>query len=347
MDNPFNISFGETSLSIIDRDKEFNEVVSIFDSSSPETKIFVLTGARGCGKTVLLSKIKEHYSKEKNWITVDLNQYSNMLEQLAAKIYEEGKVKHLFLKTEFNFSFKCLSFSIHGENPVTNVDSLLDKMFKYLLRKKIKVLITVDDVSSNDNVKQFSQAYQSFIREKYQAYLLMTGLYENVSNLQNTKNLTFLLRAPKIQLSKLSIRSIALAYEKYLNVNSEVATSFAKLTNGYAYGYQLLGNMLFKSPEKTVNKDILNRFDISLEDNVYMKIWESISPAEKSILFAMTSSNRVKEILDITKISNSMLQVYKKRLSNAGIIDISSRGLISFALPRFKEFVKFQKQLIE
>ena len=347
MDNPFNISFGETSLSVINRDKEFNDVVSTFDSSSPETKVFILTGARGCGKTVLLSKIKEYYSKEKNWVTVDLNQYSNMLEQLAAKIYEEGKAKHLFLKTEFNFSFKCLSFSIQGENPVTNVDSLLDKIFKYLLKKKIKVLITVDDVGNNNNVKQFSQAYQSFIREKYQAYLLMTGLYENVSNLQNTNNLTFLLRAPKIQLSKLSIRSIALSYEKYLKVNSEDATSFAKLTNGYAYGYQLLGNMLFKSTKKLVNKDILNRFDTSLEDNVYMKIWESVSLTEKTILFAMTSSNKVKEILETTKMSNSMLQVYKKRLFNAGIIDISSRGLISFSLPRFKEFVNFQKQLIE
>ncbi len=101
-----------------------------------------------------------------------------MLEQLAGKIYENGKVKKLFVKTEFSFSFKGLDFSIKGENPVSNIESLLDRIFTYLSNKNINVLVLIDDVSNNQYIKQFIQTYQQFIRSKYKVFLLMTGLYE-------------------------------------------------------------------------------------------------------------------------------------------------------------------------
>ena len=41
------------------------------------------------------------------------------------------------------------------------------------------------------------------------------------------------------------------------------------------------------------------------------------------------------------KIFLDSLSVYKKRLSNKGIIDISSRGVLKMKLPRFENFVLF------
>ena len=58
-ENPFNITFGEEPKSFIPRDKEIIQITDAFDSENPESKVFVLAGPRGCGKTVLLSKIKE------------------------------------------------------------------------------------------------------------------------------------------------------------------------------------------------------------------------------------------------------------------------------------------------
>lgn len=63
--------------------------------------------------------------------------------------------------------------------------------------------------------------------------------------------------------------------------------------------------------------------------------------------YAIASSKNgyIKEIIEITGFSNSEIQVYKKRMALTGIIDDSTRGKIEFQLPRFKEFVEFQKAL--
>ena len=154
--NPFNIYFGEEPINCIEREKEFHEVVDVFESDNPETKAMIITGPRGCGKTVLLTQIKTYFQDKNDWLTVALNHSSIMLEQLAGKLYEEGKIKKLFLKAEFNFSFQGLSFSIKGEKPISNVHSLLDVIFKYLKKKNVKVLIVIDDVGNNDFMRERS-----------------------------------------------------------------------------------------------------------------------------------------------------------------------------------------------
>lgn len=346
MSNPFNISFGEEPSNMIPREKELNDIVSNFISDIPESKTYIITGPRGCGKTVLLSKIVERINEEKNWITVDLNPYMDMLEQLASKIYDKGKLKHLFLKTEFNFSFHGISFSIKGEDKITNISSFLDLMFKYLKKKNIKVLVSIDDISKNEYVKPFIHSFQSFIREKYLVYLVMSGLYENVQTIENEKSLTFLIRAPKIYLQNLNLKEIAYSYKNIFNIEEKNAIKLAKLTNGYAYAYQLLGNLLYKNNLTDVNNSILEKYDLQLDNNVYSLLWKSLSNTEKNIVVAIAkTSGKTNEILELTNLSNSSIQVYKKRLLNNGIIDISTRGVIKFSLPRFKDFVLFQNEL--
>ena len=190
-----------------------------FDSDDPDSKVFIIAGPRGSGKTVLLSYIKRIYDEKDNWITVDLKHYGDMIEQLCAKVYEKGKVKHLFAKVNFNFSFSGFGFSIHGETPVSNIESLAEKIFTYLSKKHIKVLVTIDDVIKNEKTQYFVHSYQSYIREKYDLFLLMSGLYENISSLENDKGLTFLVRAPKVYLEKLSQIAIANSYMRLLNVD--------------------------------------------------------------------------------------------------------------------------------
>ena len=344
--SPFNVSFGEKPNNLIERSEEFNQITSVFDNDNPETKIIILTGARGVGKTVLLSSIKKYYDNLDNWISLDANPNLDILEQLASKIYEYGKIKKLFLKTEFNFSFKGLGFSIKGDNPVSSIQVLLDKMLKYLKDKNVKVLITIDDIISNEEVKIFAHAYQSFIREGYLLYFIATGLYENIEKLSNEKNLTFLSRAPKLYLGKLNLKAITYSYMDIFNIDEDAAIKIAKQTNGYAYAYQLLGSILYKNDKKKVDKEVLRKYDLYLDDNSYSLIWNSLSSNEKKILYAIVNTNAtIKEIINNSNLTNSSIQVYKKQLVKKGIIDDSTRGKLEFVLPRFKEFVLFQYKL--
>ena len=347
INNPFNISFGEEPEKLIERNDQLSEVIDTFTSDTPTTKTLILTGPRGCGKTVLLAQIKKSISSLNNWITVDLNPFTNMLEDLASKLYDKGKLKKLFLTKEFNFSFHGFSFSINGKNPITNVSALLEIMFKYLKNKKIKVLILIDDIACNDNVKAFIYSYQSLLRDSCDIFLLMTGLFENISELENSNNLTFLLRTPKIFLNKLNLRAITYSYKEIFEINENDALNLAKLTNGYAYAYQLLGNLLFKNTTYVVTPKILENYDLTLEDNVYAKIWSNLSNRDKDLCYAISKSANISDILICAKLNNSSLQVYKKRLEKQGIINTETRGKITFVLPRFKEFVDFQKKLID
>ena len=342
--NPFNITFGEEPENYIARTSETNQIENSFNSDVPESKVFILTGPRGSGKTVLLSQIKHHYDQEANWIAVDLNTYANMIEQLCAGIYEKGKIKHLFLRKEFNFSFKGIGFSIQGDNPVSNVDALLDKMLSYLKKKKIRVLVTIDDIIKNENVQYFIHTYQSCIREKYDLFLLATALYENISDIENDKGLTFLARAPKIYLEKLSQISIFHTYMRILGVDKETAINLSKITMGYAYGFQLLGNLLYRN-EKNLDQELLDAYDSNLEGNVYSFIWETLSKKDKEILYVIAEGNtKVEDILKSANISNATLQVYKSRLHKAGLIDIKTRGQITLSLPRFKEYILLKRE---
>ena len=344
INNPFNITFGEEPSNFIPRIAELNQITASFDSETPESKVYILSGPRGCGKTVLLSHIKHIYEEKKNWIAVDLNPYGNMIEQLCANIYEKGKVKHLFLKSEFNFSFKGLGFSISGDAPVSNIETLSEKMLDYLNEKGIKVLITIDDVVKNENMQYFIHSYQSYIREKYNLFLLMTGLYENINDLEKDKGLTFLIRAPKIYLDKLSQLAIVNSYQRLLGVDKDTAIQLSKISMGYAYGYQLLGNLLYKN-DNVLNEEVLYVYDLTLEGNVYSLIWNSLSKKDKTILITIAEGHTdVNDILKYANINNSTFQVYKLRLSKAGLIDTNTRGQIDFALPRLKEFILLKKE---
>lgn len=42
--NPFNITFGEEPNSVINRDEEYKEIVGLFESDQPESKIKIITG---------------------------------------------------------------------------------------------------------------------------------------------------------------------------------------------------------------------------------------------------------------------------------------------------------------
>ena len=85
------------------------------------------------------------------------------------------------------------------------------------------MLICIDEMSSNEYMKVFASSFQIFVRQELPAFLLGTGLYENIDKLQNEKNLTFLYRAPKIQLKPLNIYATASKYQSIFKLSESDA----------------------------------------------------------------------------------------------------------------------------
>ncbi len=127
-ENPFNITFGKEPKEIISRKNELEEIYNSLSLNLSNNEVFIISDIRGNGKTVAMTSIGEYYKNQGKWIVIDLNPEYYLLEQLASKIIDKCKMRKLFVKTEFNFSFKGVGFTLKGDVPITNISSLLKKI---------------------------------------------------------------------------------------------------------------------------------------------------------------------------------------------------------------------------
>ena len=342
--NPFDITFGKPPVTIIERYNVSDVVINAFDNFNPP--IYIFCGPRGSGKTVAMTSISNKFKEMNNWIVIELNPHNDLEEQLASSLYQKGSLKHLFIKKEFNFSFKGFGISLTGEMPIVSTSGLIERMFEYLKKKRINVLICIDEVNNNQYMKVFAHDFQYYVRQNYNVCLLMTGLYENISNLENSEGLTFLYRAPKLYLPPLNARAIVNTYMNELGMNEKDAIDAANITNGYAFAYQLLGYILFKQNKKKVDEQVINELDILLDEKSYSKIYSELTSREKDIVNAIAEGNETnEEIKNKLSLKDGTLSTYKNTLDKKGIIDVSNRGISSFKLPRFKEYLLYKQKI--
>ena len=342
MKNPFSLTFGKEPQSLIRRGLQNFEIIDGFKDAPPTFQVCMITGVRGSGKTVSLTTIANEFREDKNWIVVDLSPERDMLNALAAELSNRVELLQIFRDAKINLSLLGLGLEIDGVPPITDIGVALERMLSKLTEKRKHVLITVDEAVSNQFVRQFASQYQIYLRKNLNVYLIMTGLYENIYELQNINSLTFLYRAPKIELKPLNIGLIADSYQKIFEISEEESIQMAKATQGYSFAYQVLGYLCFR--DKKTWKEELTQFDAILEEYVYEKIWSEVSNADKAVLTAMAQAGRtrVQEIRETIKFTSNEFTVYRSRLIRKGILYSPSYGYIDFALPRFREFVQRQ-----
>ncbi|MBR1477292.1 MAG: ATP-binding protein [Lachnospiraceae bacterium] len=340
MQNPFSLSFGKTPQQYISRLSQTDRILESFNADNSPAQVFMLTGIRGSGKTVMMTNIANQLRENNEWIVIELNPERDMLNALAAAIYALPEFHKLFIKAKLDFSALGLGVSVESATPVTDVEVALDRMFEEISRVKRKVLITVDEVINNPNVRIFAASFQIFIRKDYPVYLLMTGLYENIYNLQNEKSLTFLYRAPKIFLEPLNYTAMASQYKSIFSLSDEQAQKMAAATKGYSYAFQVLGYLFWEHSAAQI-EDILPDYDQYLEEYVYEKIWSELSDNDKKVLIEMVKKRETKvtAIREGISMSTSEFSVYRDRLKRKGIIEANQYGHIRLLLPRFEEFI--------
>ena len=188
--NPFTLSFGKKPLQYISRLTETNQILESFCAEIPSNQIYMITGVRGSGKTVMMTNIASELRKREDWIVVELNPTRDLLQSLAAKIYSIPELHTLFINAKLDFSAFGLGVSIENAAPVTDIENALELMLKYIQKSEKRLLISVDEVTNSEYIRIFASSFQIFLRNDYPIFLLMTGLYENIYNLQNDSSVT-------------------------------------------------------------------------------------------------------------------------------------------------------------
>lgn len=341
MNNPFTLSFGKKPLQYVSRVSQTQEIMENFNRETPSNQIYMITGVRGSGKTVMMTSIANELRGTDEWIVVELNPTRDLLQSLAAKLYSLPEMYAHFVQAKLDFSILGLGVSLENATPITDIENAIELMLAELQKKKKRILITIDEITNCEYVRVFVSAFQIFLRQDYPLFLLMTGLYENIYNLQNDKSLTFLYRAPKMVLEPLNYTAVRKQYMDIFQLEIEAADQMAGLTKGYPFAFQVLGYLYWENREKKSLEDILPEYDQYLEEYVYSKIWSETSPKDKEILSSMARSGetRIKNIREKINMTSGQFSIYRERLKNKGILDTRAYGEVSFALPRFAEFV--------
>ena len=61
--NTFTLTFGQSPTSYIQREKEIDQILSNFSLDFPLSHIYIISGVRGSGKTVLLTNAANRFKK--------------------------------------------------------------------------------------------------------------------------------------------------------------------------------------------------------------------------------------------------------------------------------------------
>ena len=188
-------------------------------------------------------------------------------------------------------------------------------------------------------MRVFSASYQILVRQELPVFLLMTGLYENINELQNEKSLTFLYRAPKIHLPALDLVEIRNRYQTVFHLNNDDAVEIASLTSGYPFAFQLLGYLTWNRSGDF--RAAQAEYRQALYEFVYDKIWTELSPKDRRVLSVIngmrSTSKEIKETLSMT---DNELNPYRQRLIRKGIVDGNERGVLKLTLPLFNQFIR-------
>lgn len=342
--NPYTISFGKVPAKYLSRASIIDSIIEALESDEPDEQAFKLTGIRGTGKTVTLTSIEKHFAEDKDWVVIGIRSDSDIISELVARLYSSVPVLTKFVDTQLNLSAFGIGLNISKKSPVASIDYALEVLLGQLKKHGKRLLVTIDEARNTKGIIDFIQEFQILIRKDLPLYTVLAGLYQDIESLENTDGLTFFLRATKFEMTPLNITYIRDDYQKTLDISFEEAEKMAFITKGYAFAYQTLGKYMWDSKSKTITPEVLRQFDDVLAQKVYKKIWSELAPTDRWFLkfIVQKDSMTASELLEMTKKSHNEWSIPRSRLTEKGIIDTSTRGVVAIKLPRFKEFIDGQ-----
>lgn len=365
MENPFNPSFGKMPSVFLNRDSLVQRIIEEFNRDNSPFQTSLIYGQRGSGKTTLMTEVSSRLSKRNDWIVINLVLDDDLLSSLLNQLRKNLLNLNLLKKIDLKINVLGIDINASFDKQVeSNFQLIFQELLEKFTERGIHVLINIDEVHLTPLLKKFVSCYQIMIRENLNVSLLMAGLPENVSEIQNDDVLTFLLRANRIVLNPLDSESIKLSYKHIFSnanytIEDQTLLYMVKQTAGFAYAFQLLGYHIWNEAEKNkltnITKEtvdnILDIYVSELNRNVYFKVYKDMSQKGKEFVQAMVTAktNKVKSktIGDIMHKAPNYVAVYRRKLIDDQIIRPNGYGYVSFMLPYFDKFVEEQMILEE
>lgn len=355
--NPFTPSFGEVPAHLAGRQDIIHSLRRAFESRirRPEHTLLI-TGARGSGKTAMLSVAAED-AQRRGWIAVNVMAIDGMLEDIV--IQTQRAAQHL-VHTEQGVQVAgfgvgdLLHFELSEKTTQENWRSRMSDLLDALGELDVGVVITVDEVQPKlDEMVHLAAVYQLFVREHRKVSLLLAGLPHNISQLLQDKSVSFLRRAQLCRLGRLDDTDVAIAlHSSIVEAGRDIAPAALDLAvqaaDGFPFMMQLVG---YHSWEANPAAEVVDLEDMQAGVHIARKVmherilaatFQSLSAGDICFLRSMLEDEGQSSIGDIaTRMGKTTAYAtqYKRRLLEQGVIREYGRGKVAFDLPQAREYI--------
>lgn len=363
--NPFKPTAGGNPPLLIGREKVARDFEKGIDNGvGAPGRIMLITGARGTGKTVMLADLAAR-ARHRKWDVISETGSDGLclrlLEELAPQPGIFGKVT---IKPEISIlgvGGSLGEIELAKKTMPSSLRKALGKRLATLKKKGLGLLITIDETQAadRDDIVAIATAVQHLVSEGADIAVVFAGLPELVSDLLNDNVLTFLRRAEREVLAEVPLDAVAAGYiETFvasgMAISTELAEQAAAGTYGYPYMVQLVGYNIW---DQVVSREHTNQATVQTADveagtaeateRLYSAVCEPeiarLSPRSLAYLEALAAFDGPASNADVAHAMNVTPQyanTYRKRLLDAFVLMEPRRGLVDFALPYLRGYLR-------
>ncbi len=350
--SPFTRTPGVAGKALIDTHFS-EEIITNFESPESYKYVYKIVGLRGSGKSVEYSRVMDHFRQKDEWLVYALSAGGDPLNTLIsmlsrAPFIEENQqsvVRRTAGTVGGNIAFFAAQASREtsvntAENPnYYSAEATLKEMLAQAKENGFHVLIGIDDIAKSDDMVEFLSIIGTVLMEPDKdVRFVCTGIAKNIEDFVTVPHLSFFVRNESIVMKPLDLHAVAAKYRVLLDAGKEDAVRLAQFTKGYAYAYQVLGEICFKAERTVIDGKILDSFDDTMAPQ-YDLIWGTLTEAEKELVrIIVTGSGSVKEIKEKMEKPSGFASL-RDRLIKKHLLLAEQRGTVSIPLPRFREYV--------
>lgn len=364
--NPFKPTAGGEPPLLIGRERVVRDFDKGLDNGvGAPGRIMLITGARGTGKTVMLTVLGDKARAHK-WDVIEETASDGLCERLVSELCsKDSLIDKLAFAPSITIAGASVSLGEAELSPKRMPETLRKAMsarLDALEKRDAGLMISIDETqaASRADLIAIATAIQHQIREKRNVSIVFAGLPQMISDLFDDEVITFLRRARTNVLANVPIdevnESFAQTFEDSgMSLDASLVEKAAVATAGYPYMIQLVGYYIWDAAdarESTVisKEDVdegIREARVDLDNAVCVPELHGLSKNDRAYLEAMAVSDGPSGTSEVAKRmgrSAKYAATYRKRLLDAYVIRQTDRGEVDFAVPFLREYLRGHMQ---
>jgi nucleoside-triphosphatase THEP1 len=361
MSNPFHPTFGTQPPVLIGRTAILRDVQDgLSEGPGSPLRALTITGPRGIGKTVILGAAHD-VALQAGWVSVGVTAGDHLLTDILD--LARRQTAHLTDRPwrvtgvqAGGFGLTIQTDSPQGSALTPGWRVQMEAVLDVLAEHDTGLMITIDEVGPGSaGLEQATKAFQHFIQDGRDVAIIFAGLPGQIADMASQAGMTFIWRAERRHLGPVPLAEVRQALETTITASGRrIATEdlrrLADATWGYPFFIQLVGYHVWRQSDSPM----ITADDITagvaearrrLGTTVHEYTVRGLSAADRAFLSAMALDDGPSKVHDLSQRLDrpaSHVSVYRQRLIDAGVIQASDRGLVDFAVPYLREYIRDQ-----